>query len=229
MIIVDIIDMNVAEHRQQVLERLQQGMGRDRTKNQVLGFTSLGLIEITRKRVTQGLSAMMQQPCSYCHGKGRVLLPEVVSSRVERELKKILHRRDVEAVLVEMNSEVAALLIGSGGAYLKKLEAETGKNIFIRGSDGMHVEKYNILMSGSLQEVARHALPVEEGGLYRVTVEEPHFSNPGHGIARLDGYVLDIEAGGSLVGEEVQVVIKEATRTFARAVIWKKELHHDLF
>lgn len=229
MIIVDIIDMNVAEHRQQVLERLQQGMDRDRTKNQVLGFTSLGLIEITRKRVTQGLSAMMQQPCSYCHGKGRVLLPEVVSSRVERELKKILHRREVEAVLVEMNSEVAALLIGSGGAYLKKLEAETGKNIFVRGSDSMHVEKYNILMSGSLQEVARHALPVEEGGLYRVTVEEPHFSNPGHGIARLDGYVLDIEDGGSLVGEEVQVVIKEATRTFARAVIWKKELHHDLF
>ncbi|MGI6308030.1 MAG: Rne/Rng family ribonuclease [Dethiobacteria bacterium] len=228
MIIVDIIDMSVAEHRQQVLERLKQGMSRDRTKNQVLGFTSLGMIEITRKRVTQGLAAVMQQPCSYCHGKGRVLLPEVVSSKVERELKKILHRRGIEAVLVEMNSEVAALLIGSGGAYLKKLEAETGKNIFIRGSDSMHVEKYNILMSGSLQEVARHALPVEEGGLYRVTVEEPHFSNPGHGIARIDGYVLDIEAGGELVGEEVQVVIKEATRTFARAVIWKKEFNHDL-
>ncbi|NMB36286.1 MAG: Rne/Rng family ribonuclease [Firmicutes bacterium] len=229
MIIVDIIDMNKLEHRQQVLERLKQGMGLDRTKNQVLGFTSLGLIEITRKRVTQGLSAIMQQPCSYCHGKGRVLLPEMVSDKVERELKKILHRREIEAVLVETNSEVAALLIGSGGTYLKKLEAQTGKNIFIRGSDSMHVEKYNILMSGSLQEVARHALPVEEGGLYRVTVEEPHFSQPGHGIARLDGYVLDIEDGAELVGEEVQVVIKEAARTFARAVVWKKEFSQDQF
>lgn len=229
MIIVDIIDMNTAEHRQQVLERLKQGMALDRTKNQILGFTSLGLIEITRKRVTQGLAEAMQQPCSYCHGKGKVLLPEMVSDKVERELKKILHRSDVEAVLVETNSEVAALLIGSGGTYLKKLEAQTGKNIFIRGSDSMHVEKYNILMSGSLQEVARHALPVEEGGLYRVTVEEPHFSQPGHGIARLDGYVLDIEDGAELVGEEVQVVIKEAERTFARAVIWKKEFDLDQF
>ena len=78
-------------------------------------------------------------------------------------------------------------------------------------------------MSGRLHEVARHALPVEEGGIYRVTVEEPHSSNPGHGIARLHGYILDIEGAGGLVGEEVQVVIKETSRTFARAVLWKRE------
>ena len=83
----------------------------------------------------------MQQPCSYCHGKGKVLSPEAVSSKVERELKKILNRRDIEAVLVGGESEVAALLIGSGGVYLKKLESQTGKNIFIRGSDDtLHVE-----------------------------------------------------------------------------------------
>ena len=223
IIIVDFIDMNTQEHRQQVLEKLKQKMNMDRTKSQVLGITSLGLVEIARKKVRQGISAAMQQPCSYCHGKGKVLSPEAVSNKVERELRKILNRREVEAVLIETNSEVAALLIGSGGLYLKKLESDTGKNIFIRGSDNLHVEKYNILMSGRLHEVARHALPVEEGGIYRVTVEEPHSSNPGHGIARLHGYILDIEGAGGLVGEEVQVVIKETSRTFARAVLWKRE------
>jgi len=229
IIIIDFIDMHSPENRQKVLEKLKQKMSRDRTKSQVLGITSLGLVEVARKKVKQSLSAVMLQPCPYCHGKGRTLSLEAVSSKVERELKKILLQENVEAILVEMNSEVAAMLIGSGGAYLKKLEASTGKNIFIRGSDNLHVEKYNILMSGSLKEVARYALPVEEGGIYRVVVEEPHSSNPEHGIARLHGYVLDIEGGGELVGEEVQVVIKETSRTFARAVLWKRTLEEDDF
>ncbi len=221
IIIVDFIDMNTEEHRQQVLEKLKENMSRDRTKSQVLGITHLGLVEIARKKVRQGIAAVMQQPCSYCQGKGRVRSPEAVSGKVERELKSVLQRTEVEAVLVETNSEVAALLIGSGGLYLKKLEAETGKSIFIRGSDNMHVEQYKILMSGSLQEVERHALPVEEGGIYRVRVEDPHTSNPEHGIARLHGYIIDIEGAGDLVSEEVQVLIKETARTFARAVLWE--------
>ena len=221
IIIIDFIDMNTEEHRQQVLEKLRENMSRDRTKSQVLGITHLGLVEIARKKVRQGIAAVMQQPCSYCQGKGRVLSTEAVSGKVERELKRILQRDEVEAVLVETNSEVAALLIGSGGLYLKKLEAETGKSIFIRGSDNLHVEQYKMLMSGSLQEVERHALPVEEGGIYRVQVEDPHSSNPEHGIARLHGYIIDIEGAGDLVGEEVQVLIKETARTFARAVIWE--------
>ncbi|HAA34905.1 MAG TPA: ribonuclease G [Firmicutes bacterium] len=228
IIIIDFIDMHLPENRQLVLEKLKQEMNKDRTKSQVLGITSLGLVEVSRKKVKQGLSAVMLQPCPYCHGKGKTLSLEAVSSKVERELKQILLREDVEAILVEMNSEVAALLIGSGGTYLKKLEASTGKNIFIRGSDNLHVEKYNILMSGDMQEVARYALPVQCGGIYRVVIEEPHSANPEHGIARLHGYVLDIEGGGELVGEEVQVVIKETTRTFAKAVLWKRALEDSL-
>jgi ribonuclease G len=122
-----------------------------------------------------------------------------------------------------MNSEVAALMIGSGGLYLKKLETETGKSIFVRGSDNLHVEKFKILMSGKFNEVERHALPVDEGGIYRVRVEEPHLSHPERGIARLHGYILDIEGAGELVGEEVLVIIKETNRTFARAVLWEKQ------
>lgn len=228
IIIIDFIDMHLPENRQLVLEKLKQEMNKDRTKSQVLGITSLGLVEVSRKKVKQGLSAVMMQPCPYCHGKGKTLSLEAVSSKVERELKQILLHEDVEAILVEMNSEVAALLIGSGGTYLKKLEASTGKNIFIRGSDNLHVEKYNILMTGDMQEVARYALPVQCGGIYRVVIEEPHSANPEHGIARLHGYVLDIEGGGELVGEEVQVVIKETTRTFAKAVLWKRALEDSL-
>jgi len=223
IIIVDFIDMVESEHRRRVLEKLREMMARDRTRGQVQGITSLGLVEISRKKTRQGLSAEMYQSCPYCNGRGKVLMPEAVSSKVERELKKALHGKKVEAVLVELNREAAALLIGSGGLYLKKLESETGKNIFIRGSDHLHPEQYSIITSGSLEEVKKHALPVEEGGIYRVVVEQPHTSNQKNGIARLHGYILDIEGAGDRVGEEVQVVIKETTRTFARAVLWENE------
>ena len=223
IIIVDLIDMSSQTHRKKVLECLREEMSRDRTRSQVLGITNLGLVEISRKKVRQGLSASMQQPCSYCYGTGKVLSPEAVCSRVERELKRNLQNHNIEAVLVEMNSEVAALMIGSGGLYLKKLEAETGKNIFVRGSDNLHVEKYNILMSGKFNEVERYALPVEEGGLYRVRVEEQHISHPERGIARLHGYIIDIEEAGDLAGEEVLVIIKETNRTFAKAMLYEKQ------
>ena len=113
IIIIDFIDMHLPENRQLVLEKLKQEMNKDRTKSHVLGITSLGLVEVSRKKVKQGLSAVMMQPCPYCHGKGKTLSLEAVSSKVERELKQILLHEDVEAILVEMNI-VAALLILHG-------------------------------------------------------------------------------------------------------------------
>ena len=73
---------------------------------------------------------------------------------------------------MEVNSEVAALLIGSGGVYLKKLESQTGK-IYLSAVRITPCGKYNILMSGALHEVARHALPVEEGGFTGLRLKSP--------------------------------------------------------
>jgi ribonuclease G len=64
IIIVDFIDMSSAENRQRILEKLKEKMHNDRTKSHVLGITSLGLVEIARKKVRQGLAAVLQQPCS---------------------------------------------------------------------------------------------------------------------------------------------------------------------
>ncbi|NLC11182.1 MAG: Rne/Rng family ribonuclease [Firmicutes bacterium] len=217
IIIVDFIDMNNPQHKEYVLETIKEHLKRDRTRAHVLGLTSLGLVEIARKKVRRGLEAVLQQTCPYCGGKGKVFTPEVASSRVERELKRYLEAEKSEAVLVEMNKEVASLLIGAGGQYLRQLEKETGKNIFIRGSDNVHLEKFNILLSGTLKEVKRFAFPVKEGDIYHVKVEEAHLSHPDHGISRLSGYIIDIEGAGKMVGSMVEVEIIEVTNTFARA------------
>lgn len=219
IIIIDFIDMDNEEHRRLVLERLTDNAKGDRTKSHILGLTGLGLVEMTRKKARQGLDAVLQQTCPYCAGRGKVLTADVVSARTERQLKAYLNGLDAEAVLVEMNQSVAGLLIGPGGSYLRKLEEETGKSIFIRGSETMHVEKYHVLANGTLSEVQALAYPVTVGERYQLKVEEPHANNPYDGIARVSGFVIDVQAGGAYVGETVTVEIIEVAKTFARGKV----------
>ncbi|HHX75707.1 MAG TPA: Rne/Rng family ribonuclease [Firmicutes bacterium] len=219
IIIIDFIDMENEEHGQRVLSALVERSKLDRTKTHVLGLTGLGLVEMTRKKARQGLDATLQQVCPYCHGRGKVLAADVVSARTERQLRSFLDGLDAEAVLVELHQSVAGLIIGPGGSHLRKLEEETGKTIFIRGNENMHVEKYRIIAFGPLEEVQLLAYPVAVGEKHRVKVEEPHANNPYDGIARISGFVIDVQSGGAYVGETVTVEIQEVTKTFARAKI----------
>lgn len=219
IIIIDFIDMESEDHRRQVLEVLTEKAKEDKTKSHILGLTALGLVEMTRKKERQGLAAVLQQSCFYCGGRGKVLTAEAVSARTERQLKAFFAELDAEAVLVETHQSVAGLLIGPGGSCLRKLEEEMGKTIFIRGSETIHVEKYRILAVGLLADVQAAAFPVEVGGQYEIKVEELHANNPYDGIGRINGFVIDVQAGGAYVGKKVAVQIFEVARTFAKAKI----------
>lgn len=70
IIIVDFIDMDTEEHRQHVVERLETMMKKDRTKCLVVGWTKLGLLELTRKKVREQVMNQFLQPCSSCGGSG---------------------------------------------------------------------------------------------------------------------------------------------------------------
>jgi ribonuclease G len=225
IIIIDFIDMSIENHRRKVIDRLNESIKYDRTKTYVLGLTNLGLVEMTRKKVRQDLSEYLQQPCPYCGGSGRVLTPLVVSTHIESELKRQLQNEKSKAVLVEMHHEVASIIIGSGGGNLKKLEDELKRHIFIRGTEDIHIEQFRIVARGSHKEIQNLALPVKIGEDLEVTIEEPHTANPQHGIARLQGFVINVEGAGEKVGETVKVEIKDVNRTFARAVLKKKKKH----
>ena len=81
IIIIDFIDMTIEEHRQKVLSKLNESIKQDRTKTYVLGLTSLGLVEMTRKKVRQDLAEVLKQHCPYCNGSGRVLTCLLYTSR----------------------------------------------------------------------------------------------------------------------------------------------------
>ncbi|WP_331713046.1 Rne/Rng family ribonuclease [Paraoerskovia marina] len=73
IIVVDFIDMVLESNRDLVLRRLVECLGRDRTRHQVAEVTSLGLVQMTRKRVGQGLVEAFSETCEHCHGRGFIV------------------------------------------------------------------------------------------------------------------------------------------------------------
>jgi ribonuclease E len=78
IVVIDFIDMVLESNRELVLRRLTECLGRDRTKHQVAEVTSLGLVQMTRKRVGEGLLEAFSDTCEVCHGRGIIVHPEPV-------------------------------------------------------------------------------------------------------------------------------------------------------
>ncbi|MGC1206525.1 MAG: ribonuclease E/G, partial [Ornithinimicrobium sp.] len=78
IIVIDFIDMVLESNRDLVVRRLLECLGRDRTKHQVAEVTSLGLVQMTRKRVGSGLIEVFSEPCVHCNGRGLVVHSEPV-------------------------------------------------------------------------------------------------------------------------------------------------------
>ena len=81
IIVIDFIDMVLESNRDLVLRRLIECLGRDRTKHQVAEVTSLGLVQMTRKRLGTGLLEVFSEPCEYCAGRGLVVHDQPLSGR----------------------------------------------------------------------------------------------------------------------------------------------------
>lgn len=219
IIIVDFIDMQEEENQKQVLATLEEEIKRDKTKVNILGITQLGLVEMTRKKVRPSLSEVLQKNCPYCDGKGKVLSEETVGIQFTKDICQLARQTLAETILVEANPLVASKLIGSGGVNLRELEQKTGKTLCIRGSNEKHIESVDICPVNGKEDVQSDKQPVRQGQILEVIIEDLHNTNAKDGIARLDGYILDIEGGGSLVGETVPIKVAKVYRTYAKARI----------
>jgi ribonuclease G len=219
IIVVDFIDMENEGHQAEVIKTFQRALREDRTRVTVLGLTRLGLLEMTRKKVRESLLNQMTRLCPVCEGRGHVLSEDVLARRLKFRIIEKLRETGAEAILVEAHPAVAAHLIGPGGANLKELESQTGRAVFVRGADMPDLSHWEFVAIGGRSEVEQLALPVKEGERIAVEIAERHHSNPKDGIARLSGYVIDIEEGGAHVGERVTVEIVRSLRTFATARI----------
>jgi ribonuclease G len=220
IIVIDFIDMARARNRDAVMKTLRKALEQDRTKTFTAEISALGLVEMTRQNVTEGLREIMTRPCPTCEGEGTIRSEETIAIDVERRLSELAAAEpDTEAFLVQVHPRVTAQFIGQGSRMLEALEAHTGKFFHFEGSEGLPLEHFAITFKGTRDEVAERALPFREGDEVLVDIVEPHMYIADDAVAKIDGYIVSIAGAARNVGEKRLVRIERADRTAASAVL----------
>jgi ribonuclease G len=221
IIVIDFIDMARARNREAVLKTLRKALDDDRTKTFTAEISKLGLVEMTRQNVTEGVREIMSRPCPTCHGDGVIKSEDTIAIEVERQLREIASRarNDTEAFLVQMNPRVSSKFTGDNARVLHALEAETGKVFHFEGSEGLPLDHFAITQEGASNEIEERAIPFKEGDEVLVNIVEPHMYEVDDAVAKIDGYIISVVNGGRHVGTKKLVRIEEAGRTAAVAVM----------
>src|ERR671917_1148084 len=116
IIVIDFIDMARARNRDAVLKTLRNMLEEDRTKTYVMEVSPLGLVEMTRQNVTDGVREILTKQCPTCTGEGVVLSEETVALEVERKLRDLVAERPKpKAFLIQAHPAVASALLSGPG------------------------------------------------------------------------------------------------------------------
>jgi ribonuclease G len=222
IIVIDFIDMARARNRDAVLKVLRKALDEDRTKTFVVEISPLGLVEMTRQNVTDGVREIMSKTCPVCHGEGVVKSEETIAIGIARHLRHMIKEAGdgaPEAYLLRINPRVSAWFTDDGARELHALEDQTGKYFHFEGSEGLPLDHFAVTMEGTRDEIEERAVPFRAGEEVHVHIVEPHMYNPDDGVAKIDGYLIDVVNGIAFVGEKKLVRIEQAGRTSAIAAL----------
>ncbi len=220
IIVVDFIDMASQKNRDAVLEILQRELKKDRSKVYVVEISPLGLVEMTRKNIADGVREIMTCECPLCEGTGRVLSDESLAIDMLRNLRRVARESKSEAFRVELEDGVARTLIGTAGAGLDELEHETGRAFDVVGRIDVPKDHFDVLAEGTLSEIGAEAPPCSPGDELNLPLLEPHRFVETDAVSRLSaGYEVQVVGGLPYVGTTQRVRIERATRFAAQAAL----------
>jgi ribonuclease G len=220
IIVIDFIDMARARNRDQVLKTLRRSLDADKTKSYVMDVSPLGLVEMTRQNVTDGVREILTKRCPTCEGEGVVESEETVAIQVVRRLRDLVEdstkRGGPEAFLVRVNPQVAAELLRDDSP-LHTLEEKSGRHFHFEGGEALPLDTFEVVDRGTRAEIEERALPFQVGDEVLLRIEEPHMYNIDDAVARVDSYIVSVTGGGRFVGDRRLVRIESVERSAATA------------
>jgi ribonuclease G len=217
IIVIDFIDMAKASNRDKVLKTMRKALDADKSKSYVVEVSPLGLVEMTRQNVTDGVREILTEKCPTCEGEGVVLSAETVALEGLRKMRDIAAENGGdEAFLIRVNPKVAHELTAEDSG-LAELEEETGKQFHFEGGEALPIETFRVVEQGSRGEIEERALPFKVGEEVLVDIDEPHMYNADDAVARIDSYIVSVTGGGRFVGQRRLVRIEEVERSAAIA------------
>ena len=146
IIITDFIDMSDEEHRRQVMGSFQRALARDHAKTTLTEISSLGLIEMTRKRTTESLERRLCIPCPYCDGRGTIKSAETVCLEIFREIMRSSRQFEASKLMVVASSKVVERILDEQSATVAELEEMVGKSIRFQREDQYAQDQYDVVL-----------------------------------------------------------------------------------
>jgi ribonuclease G len=145
IIIIDFIDMTEPLHRSTILEKLKIALAKDSARIEVSELSSLGLVQMTRKRTRESLEHILCVPCPLCEKRGSIKSVQTVSYDILREIKRTAELFPWSGFLVLAGEEVVQWLSHEEKALLTEVERELAKTIQLRAEFSYTQEQYDIL------------------------------------------------------------------------------------
>ena len=146
IIIIDFIDMEDLEHRRQVVKALEKSLERDPTKTQLSELSSLGLVQMTRKRTRESLEHVMCDPCPVCSGRGYTKSAQTVCYEIFREILREARQYDTDELLVLASREVVDLMVDEESDNFAELEEFIGKPIKLQVEAQYFQTQYDVVL-----------------------------------------------------------------------------------
>jgi ribonuclease G len=146
IIIIDFIDMEREEHRQQVYNALRRALAEDKARTNVLEISELGLVEMTRKRVRQDLRSLFAVPCPTCRGGGTVKSDVTLAAEIFRKLRSLAASDTTgQDLAVRAHPDIVHYFEAEGRDNLERLQTILGRKVILQaGSAAQHREEYEV-------------------------------------------------------------------------------------
>ncbi len=146
IIIVDFIDMENETHRESVLTEFKKALSFDRTRLTISGFSSLGLVEMTRKRTRESLAHTLCEPCPMCQGRGEVKTAQTVCYEILREIVREARQFDAREFRILASQAVIDLFLDEESQSLAMLGDFIGKPVSLQVENIYNQEQYDIVL-----------------------------------------------------------------------------------
>lgn len=146
IVILDFIDMNEEEHKRQVMRALEKALEKDHARTSITEVSSLGLVEMTRKRTRESLEHVLCGTCPTCEGRGSIKTAETICYEIFREILREARQFDARELLVLAAEDVVDLLVDEESSSLAELEGFIGIPIRFQVEASFTQEQYDVVI-----------------------------------------------------------------------------------
>ncbi len=147
IIVVDFIDMNLAEDRQMLYERMCKNMQKDRARHNILPLSKFGLMQITRQRVRPAMDVNVDETCPTCNGSGKIKSSILFTDQLERKIDNLINKIGVSKFYLHVHPYVAAYIDKGVISLKRKWQLKYGFGVHIIPSQKLAFLQYEFYNS----------------------------------------------------------------------------------